>query len=202
MPRPKIHDESTKMALLEAGARVLAREGPAALTTRRVADEVGASTTAVYTLFGGKGGLVREIYIEGFARLAEAFAAVERGHDPVADLRALGLAYRAHGLANPHLYELMFGRPVPEFAPATADVRDTVNSFQVLVDAVRRCIDQGRFAPADPLGIALQLWGLVHGLTSLELRGALGPPEQADEVWDAALANSSRGLAAASEEGR
>jgi AcrR family transcriptional regulator len=194
MPRPRARDyEELRQALVDAGGRLLAREGPQALTTRRVAREVSTSTTAVYNLFGDKAGLVLAMFLEGFARLAKAFAAVARSGDPVADLLELGRAYRSNARANPHLYELMFGRPVPGFAPDEATVAATRGTFDDLVRTIQRCIDAGRFEPADADDVAVHLNGLVHGLTSLELRGSLGTPAQADRRWAAAVQATVRG---------
>ena len=40
----------------------------------------------------------------------EPLAAAGPGHDdPAADLTAMAAAYRAHALAHPHLYAVMFG---------------------------------------------------------------------------------------------
>lgn len=197
MARPRNRDyDELRRALIDAAGRVLSTEGPAALSTRRVAQLAGVSTTAVYSLFGDKGGLVREMFLAGFARLADAFAKIPATEDPVVDLRALGRAYRENALTNPHLYELMFGRPVPEFRPdeaASAEIRPT---FDALVAAVDRCIDEGAFAPADPYEVAVGLNGLVHGMCSLELRGALGDRTEADRLWDRALETMLKGLSA------
>ena len=152
------------------------------------------STTAVYNLFGDKAGLVREMFLAGFERLAEAFAAVPRTGDAVADLLALGHAYRANSLANPHLYELMFGRPVPEFQPDADTAALIQPTFDALVAAVARCVEEGVFAPAEPHDLAVRLHGLAHGLCSLELRGALGDADEARRHWDGALESMVRGL--------
>ena len=194
MPRPRSRDwDELRRTLVDAGGRLLARDGPQGLTTRRVAEEAGTSTTAVYTLFGDKSRLVLAMLLEGFARLSGAFAARDRSGDPVADLLALGRAYRANALANPHLYELMFGHPIPGFAPDEAAVATTRGTYEELVRTIRRCMDAGRFEPADPDDVAAQLNGLVHGLASLELRGRLGTPDQADRRWEAALRAAVRG---------
>lgn len=194
MPRPRNRDYAElRRDLVDAGGRLLAEEGPTALSTRRVAQQVGVSTTAVYQLFGDKAGLVREMFLDGFERLAEAFGAVPRTDDPLADLLALGTAYRANAVANPHLYELMFGRPVPEFTPdaeAGARIRPT---FDALIAAVARCVEAGVLKGA-PEDVAVQLNALVHGLSSLELRGALGPPDAAKAHWGRALGSMMRGL--------
>lgn len=201
MPRPRKRDyDDLRRELIDAGGRLLADEGPAALSTRRVAQETGTSTTAVYSLFGDKAGLVREMFLEGFDRLTAAFAAVPRTDDPVADLLALGDAYRANARANPHLYELMFGRPVPEFQP-DAEVAERIQpTFDALVEACARCVASGDLAPgpaegSGPYEIAVQLNAMAHGLSSLELRGALGGEAEADAHWKRAFTSLLKGLA-------
>jgi AcrR family transcriptional regulator len=197
MARPRNRDyEELRRELVDAGGLLLAEQGPSALSTRRVAQRAGVSTTAVYNLFGDKAGLVREMFLSGFERLAEAFAAVPRTDDPVADLLALGHAYRATALANPHLYELMFGRPVPEFRPDAATAAQIQPTFDDLVTAVARCVEAGSFAPADPYDLAVRFNALAHGLCSLELSGALGDSTQGRRHWDDAFETMIRGLSA------
>ncbi|MFB7286765.1 TetR/AcrR family transcriptional regulator [Actinacidiphila glaucinigra] len=194
MGRPRIRDyDELRRHLLDAAGRLLAEEGPQALSTRRVAQEVGASTTAVYNLFGDKAGLLQAMFLEGFARLADEFAGVSSDGDPEADLMALGHAYRAAARANPHLYDLMFGRPVAGFRPDEAALAQIQGTFETLTRAVARCMEAGRFAPADPYDLAVQLNALVHGLASLELRGALGTTVQAERHWRISLENTLRG---------
>ncbi len=197
MPRPRKRDyETLRRELIDAGGRLLAEEGPAALSTRRVAQATGTSTTAVYNLFGDKAGLVREMFLEGFERLTAAFAAVPHTGDAVADLLALGDAYRANARANPHLYELMFGRPVPEFQP-DAEVAERIQpTFEALVEACARCVASGDFADIGAYEIAVPLNAMAHGLSSLELRGALGGEAEADAHWKRAFASLVKGLAA------
>ena len=47
------HDDTSR-ALLAAAHRLLAEDGPEALTVRRIANEAGMSTMNVYSRFGGK----------------------------------------------------------------------------------------------------------------------------------------------------
>ncbi|GGT74298.1 TetR/AcrR family transcriptional regulator [Actinomadura citrea] len=194
MARPRARDyDELRQDLLDAAGRLLAQEGPQALSTRRLAREVRTSTTAVYNLYGDKAGLLRAMFLQGFARLADTFAAVPTDGDPETDLMALGQAYRTAALANPHLYELMFGRPIADFRPDEAALAQIQGTFDTLVRAVARCIDSGWFAPADPHDVAAHLNALVHGLASLELLGSLGPRTQADRYWRIALEAAFRG---------
>ncbi|MGH8917144.1 MAG: TetR/AcrR family transcriptional regulator, partial [Actinomycetes bacterium] len=160
-----------RTTLVETAAALLAAEGPAALTLRRLAGEVGTSTMAIYTHFGGMDELRREIRREGFRRLGEQLDAAERTDDPLADLAALGWAYYASATASPNLYRAMFLEgPVDE-----ADLETGLETFERLVAGVQRCIDAGRFADADATDLATQLWALEHGVVSLQLAHLLAP---------------------------
>jgi AcrR family transcriptional regulator len=166
-----------RVALTEAAARLLNEEGPAALSTRRLAAEVGTSTTAVYTHFGSKPEMVRAMVAEGFDRLARRTRRVAKTEDTVRDLMNLGWAYRRYALADPHLYRIMFGRAVPEFQPTPADRQQGVPALEILVGGVTRAIDAGRLTTSDPWAGAIGLWSAMHGIVSLELDGYLGGDE-------------------------
>jgi AcrR family transcriptional regulator len=163
--------DATRTVLLEAAARLLATQGAEALTTRRLAAEVGTSTMAVYTHFGGKPELMRALYVEGFARFAIRLAEAGTTDDPLADLIRLCGAYRAFALDNPNFYNLMFGRQASSFQPSPEDGEKALKTLEVLIDAVARCVEADIFA-GEPLPLAVQIWVALHGAMSLEL--ALG----------------------------
>jgi AcrR family transcriptional regulator len=175
---PRVGDPATRLALVEAAARLLAAHGPAALSARRLAAEVGTSTMAIYTHFGSMPDLVRAVVREGFDRLARRLAEVPATDDPVADLANQSRAYRRNALAEPHLYAVMLGgSAVAGFALTDEDRRIGLDTFRVARDSAQRCIDAGRFRPTDPWAVARQLLCLVHGRILLELGGYLdGPP--------------------------
>jgi AcrR family transcriptional regulator len=179
----KPHDSALATRLVDEAGRVLAAEGIAALTLRKLAARSGTSTMAVYTLFGDKRGLLAAMHNEGFARLG---AAMEQAHvqvdgDPLSALAALGVAYRQAALANPHLYNLMFGGAVPGFVPDAAGQAAADATFTPLVDAVAHCLDAGVLAGADAETIAGYLWAVSHGVVSLEISGKLAGDEKARE---------------------
>lgn len=168
---PKIADPSVRTALLETAAALIATEGSAGLTLRRLTDQVGTSTMAVYTHFGGMQNLRQEIRREGFARLRDHLDAVAQGPDPLADLARLGWAYYDNAVENPNLYRVMF---MDHHEPADDVVG--LDTFDHLVTAVARCGQSGRFAAGEPFDLALQLWSLAHGLVTLQLSGLIAPP--------------------------
>ncbi|MGH8776486.1 MAG: TetR/AcrR family transcriptional regulator [Jiangellaceae bacterium] len=159
--------------VLDTASRLLESEGPDALTMRRIASDVGCSTTVLYTMFGGKAGIAEGLWLEGFGRLAAALGRAT-GPDALARLAAIGRAYRDNALANRSYYAVMFQRPIPGFEPSAEAYATSLRPLQVLVDAVADCIDAGVFRPGDSRHIAGVLWAATHGAVSLELAGYEG----------------------------
>jgi AcrR family transcriptional regulator len=184
--RPKLHDETLRLRLLEAAAEVVADSGESALSLRRVAAEAGTSTTAVYSLFGNKTGLLENLYREAMRRFAARLATVGPTDDPAGDILRLGLAYRDYALTEPHLYSVMFARRPDEWDPTGVADEEAAETLRPLTDAVRRGQAAGTFAAGPPERIALSCWGIAHGLVSLELTGVVpGGLQVADGYADA-----------------
>jgi AcrR family transcriptional regulator len=190
--RPRRYDDTTRHALVRAAAALLARDGAAGLSVRAVADAVGASTSAIYGLFGSKGGLVRAMYVDGFEGLERHLRTVELTDDPWHDVLELGIAYRASAIDEPHLYGVMFARAVPEFVPDATDAALALGTL----DHLRRALARVASTTGLPTGFDLDAataatWARVHGLASLELAGALG--DGGETLWRAVLLADQRG---------
>jgi AcrR family transcriptional regulator len=168
--------------LLERAVRTLSQEGPDALSLRKLAAQVGTSTTAVYSLFGGKQALLNAVFDEAFARFGERLANAEVAGEPLERLLALADAYRASALAEPHFYQVMFGQAGASFEPDSDTVRRAAETFTPLVAAVAHAMEAGQLSAADPAEVATTMWACVHGMVSLELRELLpeaaGPPHR------------------------
>jgi AcrR family transcriptional regulator len=175
MPRPKVHDDALRVRLLEQAGQTLSAHGLGALSLRKLASDVGTSTTAVYSLFGGKPALLKALFDEAFHRFGAHLAAAERSGDPVEDLYRLGLAYRASALDDPHFYEVMFGPTRADFAPDAESTTLAASTFEPVLDGVQRAIAARELRAAEPGDIAVSLWAISHGMVSLELRGYLPP---------------------------
>lgn len=198
MGRPRLHDDALRDRLLERAAATVSSRGVAALSLRALAAEAGTSTAAVYSLFGGKPGLVSALYERAFSRFAERLAAVGVSDDPVADIVRLGHAYRQNALADPHGYRIMFGDDLRPSHVGRRAAREGARTFEPLLDAVRRAVRAGAFPRRPPAeSIATALWANVHGLVSIEL-GEYMPPRAGDPaaVFEAAVRANVRGWAA------
>jgi AcrR family transcriptional regulator len=208
-------DPTVRAALVETAAQILATDGPGKLTLRRLTRDVGTSTMAVYTHFGGMEQLRIAICTEGFRRLGAHLGSVPRTDDPVADLVALGAAYVTNARENPNLYRAMFLDRLPGLAPMTAGstpapgsaarpdtaapaggdtsgddalvelTTEGLATFTALLDTVRRCVASGRFTDDDPERLATELWGALHGVVALELAGMLDVARASDVLRSA-----------------
>src|SRR5690242_9322620 len=129
--------------ILEAASELLSTEGASALSVRKIAAAAGCSTMGLYSRFGGKDGVVDELYAEGFERLVDAMKANQPTDDPLADLRQGANCYRDSALANATHYMVMFGGAVPGFEPSDASHELAHAAFNGLVGKVKRCTDAG-----------------------------------------------------------
>lgn len=183
--------EAQRRLLLDAAGRLLETEGPQALTMRRIAGELGCSTSVLYTMFGGKAGVAEGLWCEGFERLHAALsaaAAAAGSADPLARLAAMGRAYRESARADRSYYAVMFQRSIPGFAPSPEARAVSLRPLQLLVDAVTACMEAGVFRSADPGYVARVLWAASHGSVSLELAGYEGAEDRAGARYDDLLA--------------
>lgn len=169
--------------LVDAGMRVVERDGLSSLSARKLAAETGTSTMAVYTHFGGMTGLIDAMAREAFVRFTHALTEVEQTDDPVADFFVMGINYREFALANPQRYQMMFGTSADSLNRYRADLTVTGSasdraefalSFGALLDAVRRMTAAGRIRDDGESAIAGRLWSLTHGAVLLEIAGFFG----------------------------
>jgi AcrR family transcriptional regulator len=104
--------EDVRSRIVRSAAELLADQGPAAVTTRGVAERAGVQAPTIYRLFGDKDGLLEAVAEHVMAEQVSATAAVvaaaeSAGVDPLVDLRAGWDGQIAFGLANPGVFRLL-----------------------------------------------------------------------------------------------
>ncbi len=175
--------------MFEAARRLLEQEGAPALSVRRLAAEVGTSYQLVYTLFGGKQGVLDALFRYGFASLAERCRAASTT-SALEDVATLGLVYRDFALEHPKLYALMFGRDTPDFEPDATSRRVGLASFEVVRAAAARAFEASAAARQrfeDSEALARASWSTTHGHVVLELADWFGSDPGSKERLRATL---------------
>ncbi|MEI7547689.1 MAG: TetR/AcrR family transcriptional regulator, partial [Actinomycetota bacterium] len=155
-------------ALVQAASDLLASDGADALTVRAIAAAAGASTMNVYSRFGGKDGVVEQLYLKGFELLAEGMRGAGTTADPLADLHRCGQAYRRFALQHSTLYAVMFSRAVPDYEPTDSAKAFGMRTLDDLADRLQRAMDAGLLRPIDADHAAAIVWSTCHGVMSLE----------------------------------
>ena len=198
MPRAKQRTPEMRERVLQVAMDMLASDGVAEFTTRRLAQHAGTSTPAVYELFGDKAGLVREVFFESFRLLRQYLDEVGPSQDPRGELISVIESLRMFAREHPSLTDLMFSRPFADFDPGPAERRagDEVRLFIVAV--VRRCVHAG-VLEGDEVDIAHVIVAMAQGLAVQETAGWLGTSQEyRDRRWDLAVTALLDGLRPAS----
>jgi AcrR family transcriptional regulator len=184
--RPKEHDEATARALLDAAEELILAGGVAAVTVRGVADQVGTTTRAVYSLFGSRDGLLVALGARAFELLGAAVRALPETDDLAADLIEAGVSvFRPFVVEHPALFRIGFRGFVPPelFAHFDEARRDALSA---LIGKVRR-LDQADLLGRRSVDEAVVAFdGLCQGFAELELRRWL-PPGEEEPRWRDAL---------------
>jgi AcrR family transcriptional regulator len=201
-PLPEGNDSETRTRIFAAALRLLSDEGPSALTVRKVAAEAGCSTIGVYTWFGGKDGLIDAIWIDGFRSFAGALRRVKPLDGAMGRLHAQAYAYRRWALKHPRHYKVMFLGGIAGHVPGAEAQQCALTAFSELQRGVAEAIDNGALAAVDADSAAMAMWGIAHGLVSIELVQT-GPPDVAanpkafDGAYELAVAAMLRGFSSA-----
>ena len=161
------HHKDLRNALVDEALRVLASDGPSALTLRELARRLGVTHAAPYAHFADKGALLEAVANVGFARLGAALAgARDAASEPAAAFRAMAHAYVDFACASPDLYRVMFADPALLHNDEHDMSPEGELAFGALVEAV---VALGTSSEDDARVLSVVAWAMVHGIAMLEI---------------------------------
>lgn len=200
--------------IIEVGRRHLITDGPAGLSLRAIARDLGVVSSAVYRYVSSRDDLLTLLLVDAYTELAARVDDAAAAGDPAWRGQILRMAHAARGWAvsQPARWALLYGSPVPGYrAPAERTTGPGTRVVGALFDAVAAGIAAGEVPdgkdPVPPslsadfdglraefgfsggdaaVGRAVTLWaGLVGGI-SLEVFGQYGADTFTDpkEVFD------------------
>ena len=174
--------------LLRAARVRLAQEGPAGLSLRAVARDLGVASSAVYRYVPSRDALLTLLVIESYDEVGEACeaaaaAARAAGRAPADAWLDVARAFRRWALERPHSFALIYGTPVPGYQAPQDTVPHAVRLWTVLVGVVLDAHAEGSLRPTGPTWPGFDGAGLVEPGV-LELGAAVA----ADPVRAEALA--------------
>ena len=207
--------EQLTRSILHSARAQLGTVGPAALSVRAVARNVGMVSSAVYRYFPSRDDLLTELLVICYSELADkveaAEAAVANRSDRRGRWRAIASACHRWAAAHPYDYALLYGSPVPGYAAPRRTVEPAARVPRLVLALVgpsetaassepgAGTVDDRlhdalagirEFVGADlgdePTMRALRAWSGLIGAISLERFGHLANALDGD-VWFAAL---------------
>ncbi len=105
---------ATVAEIKDLARRLLVTGGPAAISLRAIAREMGMTAPAIYRYFPSLDALVAELTEDLYDELrAYIESAGTATGEPLADLLAMARAFRRWSVGHPAEFGLMFGNPVP-----------------------------------------------------------------------------------------
>jgi AcrR family transcriptional regulator len=190
MPTPRERArESTRAEARRIAAGQLADGGIEALSLKAIAAELGLTGPAIYRYFANRNELLTELITGAYDDLAAALGAAAQaaaGKPPESEVLAVAGAFRAWGLAQPHLFRLLYAAPIPGYdANAGPLAAAAGRSLDIFLRALARATARRPVRP--PLGssLAAQLpgdpdvtyrgiigWSRLYGFVALETEGA------------------------------
>lgn len=185
----KEREKGEKKEMIRAAAtKMFLEDGYAKTSIRNIADAIEYSPGTIYLYYKDKDELLYDVQADAFRQLIQVFKKEVVTKNPVERIRQLGKCYISFGLENPELYDLMFIIRAPTNVDESTHKDNGEDCFHYLLDTVKECIDRDlvKFKSVE-LG-SLQLWSMVHGLVSLNLRCRLKVALVGDNVSDVLIA--------------
>jgi AcrR family transcriptional regulator len=164
--------EAFRGRICQAAAKLFVEEGPAAVTMRRLAAELGCGTMTPYRYYNNKDEIITAIRARGMHSLSEALEnALDTPGTGRARSRNVRDAYIDFARQNTATYRLMFEYPEtnrddPAYREAHARLWRCISAdMQVM-------IDEGTIEAEAPI-LGHQIWAALHGAVMLEIAGLL-----------------------------
>ncbi|MBW4890153.1 TetR/AcrR family transcriptional regulator [Mucilaginibacter sp. HMF5004] len=164
--------EQLKTLILNSARKLFVQNGVEQTTIRSIAKNIDYSVGTVYLYFKDKNAILNELHSLGFAQLGEQFKVLANVEKPMERLMAMGRLYINFAMENPDMYELMFTLKAPMAVlneSKKEEWDEGKSAFGVLKTTVEQCINQHHFEGHKAEPLTFMIWGLVHGMCSLQI---------------------------------
>lgn len=198
--KPKGDGHLRRAEILAAAERIFVAQGYEGATIRKIADEVGVSSTALYMHFPDKGCILLEICEGTIRQLLERNAEIAAKPMDAANRVKLMLdCYMRWGLDHPNAYELVFSN-ARQVSAAIGDVGTAgdlgAQCYDIFSGVVREIAAEGRLRTGTADSAAQALWASCHGVVTLMINRPNFAWAPTDELIEVTLDGLMHGLVA------
>ena len=169
--RKEREKEQLKGLILKAAREIFIEKGYEQTSIRNIADRIEYSPGTIYLYFKDKDSIFHELHKEGFQLLRQQISVLFAVADPFERLKAMGNVYLKFAKEHPDFYDLMFILRAPMNALEDPECwQEGESSFQILVQVVEECQQQGRFSGHNSEDLAYVIWSTLHGMVTITIR--------------------------------
>jgi AcrR family transcriptional regulator len=173
--------KTTAEAIRVAALRILEKEGPAAVSLRRVAAAVGITAMAIYHHFPSREALLHDVCDAEFNRHAAVLLTHQReaGGSIEARLTRNLESFLDFALQRPHVYDFVFSQPREGARRYPEDFKARRSpTANVLADLVAEAMRTGLLRKGDIWEVTLMIAAQTQGLITLWRGGRFSLSEQ------------------------
>lgn len=179
-----------RQLIVRTAMKLFAGDGIDNVSIRKIAEAIDYSPGSIYSYFKDKGEIIHAIHNEGFEKLFALQQSLDSIKDPRERLAKMGELYIKFAMENKDYYDLMFiAKGVAEKIQEKKEWDAGQRSYDSLRTTVAECIEKGYLKDTDIDAATFAMWGFVHGMASLIIRGrcAMMPDEVVQQILKGSL---------------
>ncbi len=165
--------------IAQVALSILEKEGPEAVSMRRVAQAVGITPMAIYHHFPSREALLNTITDREFAKLLSHIEAHPLRGSIEDRLLAVMEGYVDYAFEQPRVFDFVFSRVRPGARQFPKDFRARKSpTLNPVADMLAAEMEKGNLKKDDVWEVAFALWAHVHGYVVLYRGGRISLPEK------------------------
>jgi len=163
---------ATEQRIARIALRILEKQGPDAVSMRRIAEAAGITPMAIYHYFPNRDALLRSVVDKEFEEFLGFIRRVTPSPSMETNITHIMDAYLDYAFARPHIFDYVFSNQRPHARRFPDDFRARQSpTLNPLADAVAKWMEEGGLKKDDVWEVALELWAHAHGYVALYRAG-------------------------------
>jgi AcrR family transcriptional regulator len=166
------HQKDTERRIARVALRILEKEGPEAVSMRRIAALATITPMAIYHHFANREVLLRSVVDKEFEQLLDFIRKTPPSGSFEVDLTHIMDAYIDYAFARPHIFDYVFSKSRHGARRFPDDFRARRSpTLNPIADSIAHWMEEGKLKKDDTWEIALELWAHAHGYVMLYRAG-------------------------------
>jgi AcrR family transcriptional regulator len=169
--RKQRQKEALKSSIIQAAWDLVEREGPQALSIRKIADAIEYSVPVIYEHYENKDAILLELTKMGFRLLNQnLIKARDLFKNPEQQVEVIAHSYWDFAFTHKQYYKVMFGLGLPS-CETVKQIPELTTFAELVMKPLTEIIGKGNNTSADPNLKFQTLWSTLHGLVSINMMG-------------------------------